>query len=90
MKLTHRIKLIIPRFKWWRKKREAWKTFRAQRELFDDLKQQAKDLEKEYNRLLRLQPMANISASVPLARLHNTQGQLTKVREILNGKQPKK
>jgi len=58
MTLSHRIKLIIPRFKWWRKYRKARAEFISRKKLFPALTKLKKEVKEDFDARGRISPNA--------------------------------
>lgn len=83
MKLSHHIKLIIPRIRWIFKKKALREAFIKRESTFDSLSEQEKELELKYNELRRSQPNVSISDNSLLAKLHYTRGKRDLIKELL-------
>lgn len=75
MTLKHRIKLIIPRFKWWRKYRQNRAEFISRKQLFPILLKLKEETKAEFEAKTR------INANLPEAQI--AQGRYEMVCEVL-------
>jgi len=82
MTFLHKLKLIIPRFTWWRKAINNRKDFLRRKNLHAELTTMLEESEKKYLQLHRQQANANLTPT-PLTQLHNLKGKVDLIKELL-------
>lgn len=82
MKISHRIKLLLPRLKWFLNAKEEAERFAEWESLYEDLKKQDKELEVRYNDRYRRNPTHHETLIL--------QGRREMLNDILNGDRRKR